>query len=120
MFTTRFVSLVTAVSLLVVPGSALAAEKKPGGSSGKGNHWEVVATGEDCGDSDVACTVNSATPDPALCNPKFKGQTAVCWDGNTFKGSTECFGTAAWCTYKTTPAKNCTGGGNKGIVYQCK
>jgi hypothetical protein len=64
--------------------------------------------------------MNSSKPDAGLCNVEFKGKTAVCWDGVKFKGSTECFGTSEWCTYKTTPAKSCTGGGNKGVVYECK
>jgi hypothetical protein len=100
---------VFALSVLVLVGCSCS---KP--------QWKEIAVGEDCGGTDVACTMNNSKPDPALCNKDFTGQTAVCWDGSTFTGTTECFGTSAWCTYKTTPAEKCTGGGNKGVVYKCE
>ncbi len=105
-------------ALLVIFAMALVG--LAGCSCMKKPQWHAVATGEDCSGTDVACTMNNSAPDPGLCNADVKGKTAVCWDGSKYTGSTECFGTSAWCTYKTTPAKNCTGGGHKGIVYECK
>lgn len=106
----RLMTLVMVGACLV--GAGCASAKKP--------QWRAVATAEDCSGTDVACTMTGATPNPGLCNAAFQGKTAVCWDGSTYHGSTECFGVDAWCTYKTTPAKSCVGGGNKGIVYECK
>ena len=90
--------------------------------AGCGPTWQKVATGADCGGNDFAHTIAGSTPEPALCTTALKGKTAVCWDGGKFPAgaAAECIGTQTWCTYKNIAAASCTGGGNPGIVYECK
>ncbi len=51
--------------------------------------------------------------------PDGEMESATCWDGViTFNDATP-DGGYPWCTYKSTPAANCTGGGNPGSLYVC-
>ena len=109
-----------------IPKSAFCFTPKPTPSPTPGpvGHWEVLVVGQDCGDSDIPkeVTCGSAIPVPSRCDQI--GKTAVCWDGKTFQNADPLFCnhtlTQPWCTYKTTPAVNCTGGHTKGVLYECK
>ena len=66
-------------------------------------YWQSVGTG-DCPGRDVSNS-RGPNPDPAKCNDRFRGLTAVCWSGE--------------CTYKNIETAACTGGANPGRMYTC-
>ena len=76
------------------------------------NRWVRVGvggcTGNDVGRSD------GAEPQAAMCNRPWL--TAVCWDGQTYSNLND---GEPWCTYKTTPASQCTDEAPRGVVYTC-
>jgi len=75
------------------------------------NRWVRVGLGG-CDGNDYARSDGEA-PQVGMCNRAWA--TAVCWDGETHRNGAE-----PWCTYKTTPASQCTDGQTRGIVYTCE
>lgn len=75
------------------------------------NRWVRVGVGG-CDGSDYGRS-DGDSPQVAMCNRAWV--TAVCWDGETHRNGGE-----AWCTYKTTPASQCTDGATRGVVYTCE
>ena len=75
------------------------------------NRWVRVGVGG-CDGNDTGRS-DGAEPVAAMCNRAWA--TAVCWDGETHRN-----GAAAWCSYKTIPASQCTDGEARGIVYTCE
>lgn len=74
--------------------------------------WERVGIG-DCSGVDVGSS-QGFTPD----NTKASAApTAICWDGKTYNNRFANSGTA-WCTYKSVPAGQCSGGSNPGVIYR--
>ena len=77
------------------------------------NRWVRVGVGgcvgNDTGRSD------GAEPVAAMCNRAWA--TALCWDGETYSNLNN---GQPWCTYKTTPASQCTDEAPRGIVYTCE
>lgn len=86
-----------------------------------GGTWKFVAAGRDCGNADVGCTAGTFIPDSTQCGAHSPAQSAVCWDGTTFGNVDQCSSAPGtiWCTYKTTPADDCVGGGSPGFLYEC-
>jgi hypothetical protein len=73
--------------------------------------WEQVGTG-DCQAHDVGST-QGFTPD----NTKAAtARLAVCWNGTNFNNTNN--PGKAWCTYKDVAPAQCTGGPNRGVMYQ--
>jgi hypothetical protein len=68
----------------------------------------------DCGGNDVGSS-QGVDPQPGMCSGA--AVTAVCWDGASYTNANE---GRAWCTYKRTPASQCTGGGAPGVIYRCE
>lgn len=75
------------------------------------NRWVRVGVGG-CEGNDTGRS-DGAEPVAAMCNRAWA--TAVCWDGETHRN-----GSTAWCSYKSTPASQCTDGETRGIVYTCE
>ena len=73
--------------------------------------WVRVGIGG-CEGGDVGRS-DGPEPQAAMCNRPWL--TAVCWDGETHSNLN---GGRPWCTYKTIPASQCTGGA-RGVVYTC-
>jgi hypothetical protein len=65
--------------------------------------WQPAGVG-DCSGHDLGGS-NGPMPDPAKCDTRFAGYTAVCW--------------ANGCTYKDVPTGTCTGGAHPGQLYNC-
>jgi hypothetical protein len=76
------------------------------------NRWMRVGIGG-CAGNDVGRS-DGAEPQAAMCNRPWL--TAVCWDGETYSNLND---GQPWCTYKTTPASQCTDEAPRGIVYTC-
>lgn len=81
--------------------------------------WVPKGVG-DCPGNDFDCSAGSQ-PDPARCNSRTIGSTAVCWlDRPTgYPPFPACQGKRRWCTYKPMRAAACTGGGAPGNMYEC-
>ena len=77
------------------------------------NRWVRVGIGG-CAGNDVGRS-DGAEPAAAMCNRPWL--TALCWDGETYSNLN---GGEPWCTYKTTPASQCTDEAPRGIVYTCE
>ena len=75
------------------------------------NRWVRVGVGG-CEGNDYGRS-DGGEPQVAMCNRAWA--TAVCWDGETHRN-----GSQAWCTYKTTPASQCTDGEARGVIYTCE
>ena len=80
-------------------------------ASASGPQWVRVGSGG-CEGNDVGRS-DGAEPTAEMCNRPWL--TAVCWDGQTYSNLN---GGRPWCTYKTTPASQCTGGA-RGHLYTC-
>ena len=76
------------------------------------NRWVRVGIGG-CAGNDVGRS-DGAEPQAAMCNRPWL--TAVCWDNQTYSNLND---GQPWCTYKTTPASQCTDDAPRGIVYTC-
>lgn len=87
-----------------------AAANKAAPSGPAQNRWVRVGIGG-CEGDDYARS-DGDSPQVAMCDRPWV--TAVCWDGETHRNGGE-----AWCTYKTTPASQCTDG-TRGVVYTCE
>jgi hypothetical protein len=88
--------------------------EKPAGSPppGAGSKVWVSAGVGDCSGSDGGQSDGSA-PDPSKAQ---KYPAAICWDGKKYNNAFTRSG-QAFCTYKTIPAAQCSGGGNPGVKY---
>ncbi|HEY0326058.1 MAG TPA: hypothetical protein VGC46_08805 [Allosphingosinicella sp.] len=75
------------------------------------NRWVRVGVGG-CEGNDTGRS-DGGEPTAAMCDRAWA--TAVCWDGETHRN-----GAQAWCTYKTTPASQCTDGETRGVIYTCE
>lgn len=75
------------------------------------NRWVRVGVGG-CEGNDYGRS-DGGEPLAAMCSRAWV--TAVCWDGGAHRN-----GAAPWCTYKSTPASQCTDGQTRGIVYTCE
>lgn len=93
----------------------VAAENATAGKSAEPsqNRWVRVGVGG-CAGNDVGRS-DGAEPQAAMCNRPWL--TALCWDGTTYSNLNN---GQAWCTYKTTPASQCTNDAPRGIVYTCE
>lgn len=85
--------------------------------------WKLIRTG-DCGGTDYKCSAGRQ-PVVGECNVSAAGLASVCWEGGQNPhyppggAGNGCRGASDWCTYKTTPASTCTGGGLPGSLYVC-
>jgi hypothetical protein len=77
------------------------------------SRWVRVGTGG-CTGNDIGRS-DGAEPQAAMCNRPWL--TAVCWDHQTYSNLND---GQPWCTYKTTPASQCTDEAPRGIVYTCE
>ncbi len=77
------------------------------------NRWVRVGIGG-CAGNDVGRS-DGAEPQAAMCDRPWL--TAVCWDNQTYSNLND---GQPWCTYKTTPASQCTDEAPRGIVYTCE
>lgn len=77
------------------------------------NRWVRVGVGG-CEGNDTGRS-DGAEPVAAMCNRAWA--TALCWDGETYSNLNN---GQPWCTYKSTPASQCTDEAPRGIVYTCE
>jgi hypothetical protein len=83
---------------------------------GRSSPWKLKGIG-DCTRQDTSSS-EGEFPLDQICT-QGGAKSAVCWDGITFKNSGGFKYAAAWCTYKTTSAAQCSGGSSPGRLYEC-
>lgn len=74
--------------------------------------WTAAGV-SDCSGADLGQS-EGASPQAAMCTGEAR--TAICWDGNERRNGQPGH---AWCTYKSTAAAQCRGGGAPGLLFAC-
>ena len=69
--------------------------------------------GNDTGDF----SMGSSVPDNSRCDVSMPGKLSVCRDVTNY--ANHHYPSDVICTYKSTDAMSCSGGGNPGYLYQC-
>ena len=80
-------------------------------------HWKSMNI-NDCFGNDIGeLSMGSSVPDNSRCDASMLGKSSVCWDVTNY--ANHYYPTDVFCTYKSTDATSCLGGGNPGYLYQC-